>query len=271
MIHENEVFFVFPESIFLLMGMFPLQAFWKQCKASLFFRKRIYCGGSRGSNLFNEYVMLPGVDLKDFIIAAGYIGLFAVIFAETGLFLGFFLPGDSLLFVAGLLASDGLLSLPLLLALVFVGAVLGNVFGYIFGRRVGPALFKKEDSILFKKSHALKAAEFFTLYGGKTIIFARFVPIVRTFAPILAGVGKMDFKEFFLFNVIGAFLWSFGLLIGGFFLGKAVPDVDRYILPIVVVIVIVSFLPGVFKYIQAKKQMDRNKISKTENIEHNLP
>lgn len=215
--------------------------------------------------------MLPGIDLKDFVITAGYIGLFSVIFAETGLFLGFFLPGDSLLFVAGLLASDGFLSLPLLLIIVFTGAVLGNVFGYIFGRRVGPALFKKEDSILFKKSHALKAAEFFNLYGGKTIIFARFVPIVRTFAPILAGVGKMSFKEFLLFNVIGAFLWSFGLLIGGFFLGKVVPDVDQYILPIVVIVVFVSFLPGVFKYLQEKKRVERKEASETKNAERDLP
>ena len=199
--------------------------------------------------------MLPGVNLSEFIVTIGYIGLFAVIFAETGLFLGFFLPGDSLLFVAGLLASGGVLSLPALLMIVFIAAVLGNVVGYMFGLRMGASLFKREDSLLFKKSHVQKAEDFFNRYGAKTIVLARFMPIVRTFAPILAGVGRMNFKEFFFYNVIGGFLWSFGLLLAGFFLGQAVPDVDRYILPIVIVIIILSFLPGVLKYRQEKKRM----------------
>ena len=199
--------------------------------------------------------MLPGVNLSEFIVTIGYIGLFAVIFAETGLFLGFFLPGDSLLFVAGLLASGGVLSLPALLMIVFTAAVLGNVVGYMFGLRMGTSLFKREDSLLFKKSHVQKAEDFFNRYGAKTIVLARFMPIVRTFAPILAGVGRMNFREFFFYNVICGFLWSFGLLLGGFFLGQAVPDVDRYILPIVIVIIILSFFPGVLKYRQEKKRM----------------
>lgn len=207
--------------------------------------------------------MIPGFELSEFILTAGYIGLFSVIFAETGLFLGFFLPGDSLLFVAGLLASDGTLSLPVLLAIVFCAAMLGNIVGYVFGRRVGPALFKREDTLLFKKSHVRKAEEFFNQYGAKTIVLARFMPIVRTFAPILAGVGKMDFREFMLFNMIGAFLWSFGLLLGGFFLGRVVPDIDRYILPIVIGIIIVSFMPGVLKYFQEKRRIEREKAAET--------
>lgn len=206
--------------------------------------------------------MLPGVNLSEFIVTIGYIGLFAVIFAETGLFLGFFLPGDSLLFVAGLLASGGVLSLPALLMIVFTAAVLGNVVGYMFGLRMGTSLFKREDSLLFKKSHVQKAEDFFNRYGAKTIVLARFMPIVRTFAPILAGVGRMNFKEFFFYNVIGGFLWSFGLLLAGFFLGQAVPDVDRYILPIVIVIIILSFLPGVLKYRQEKKRMAEARMNK---------
>jgi len=206
--------------------------------------------------------MLPGVNLSEFIVTIGYIGLFAVIFAETGLFLGFFLPGDSLLFVAGVLASGGVLSLPALLMIVFTAAVLGNVVGYMFGLRMGTSLFKREDSLLFKKSHVQKAEDFFNRYGAKTIVLARFMPIVRTFAPILAGVGRMNFKEFFFYNVIGGFLWSFGLLLAGFFLGQAVPDVDRYILPIVIVIIILSFLPGVLKYRQEKKRLLREKADK---------
>ena len=206
--------------------------------------------------------MLPGVNLSEFIVTIGYIGLFAVIFAETGLFLGFFLPGDSLLFVAGLLASGGVLSLPALLMIVFTAAVLGNVVGYMFGLRMGASLFKREDLLLFKKSHVQKAEDFFNRYGAKTIVLARFMPIVRTFAPILAGVGRMNFREFFFYNVIGGFLWSFGLLLGGFFLGQAVPDVDRYILPIVIVIIILSFLPGVLKYRQEKKRMAEARMNK---------
>ena len=210
--------------------------------------------------------MLPGVNLSEFIVTIGYIGLFAVIFAETGLFLGFFLPGDSLLFVAGLLASGGVLSLPALLMIVFTAAVLGNVVGYMFGLRMGASLFKREDSLLFKKSHVQKAEDFFNRYGAKTIVLARFMPIVRTFAPILAGVGRMNFKEFFFYNVIGGFLWSFGLLLAGFFLGQAVPDIDRYILPIVIGIIILSFLPGVLKYRQEKRRMVRGKVNeKSEN------
>jgi membrane-associated protein len=201
--------------------------------------------------------MIPGFELSEFILAAGYIGLFVVIFAETGLFLGFFLPGDSLLFVAGLLASDGFLSLPVLLFLVFAAAVSGNAVGYFFGRRVGPALFKREDSLLFKKSHVRKAEAYFNEYGAKTIVIARFMPIVRTFAPILAGVGRMEFKEFFLYNILGAFLWVFGLLIGGFFLGRVVPDIDRYILPIVIGIIVLSILPGFLKYFQEKRRAGR--------------
>lgn len=210
--------------------------------------------------------MLPGVNLSEFIVTIGYIGLFAVIFAETGLFLGFFLPGDSLLFVAGLLASGGVLSLPALLMIVFTAAVLGNVVGYMFGLRMGASLFKREESLLFKKSHVQKAEDFFNRYGAKTIVLARFMPIVRTFAPILAGVGRMNFKEFFFYNVIGGFLWSFGLLLAGFFLGQAVPNIDRYILPIVIGIIILSFLPGVLKYRQEKRRMIRGKVSeKSEN------
>ncbi|QQS15991.1 MAG: VTT domain-containing protein [Candidatus Moraniibacteriota bacterium] len=205
--------------------------------------------------------MLPGVNLSEFILTIGYIGLFAVIFAETGLFLGFFLPGDSLLFVAGLLASGGVLSLPALLMIVFTAAVLGNVTGYIFGLRVGTSLFSREESVLFKKSHVRRAEEFFNRYGAKTIVLARFMPIVRTFAPILAGVGRMNFREFFFYNVIGGFLWSFGLLLGGFFLGQVVPDVDRYILPIVVIIIILSFLPGILKYRQEKRRMMQDRMN----------
>ena len=137
-----------------------------------------------------------GIDLISLIKTAGYLGLFFIVFAESGLFIGFFLPGDSLLFTAGFLASQGYLNIWILAPLMFVAAVLGDNFGYAFGKKVGPALFNKEDSFLFHKDHLVKANDFYAKHGPKTIVMARFLPIVRTFAPILAGVGKMEYKTF---------------------------------------------------------------------------
>ena len=148
-------------------------------------------------------------ELIPLIKAAGYIGIFGIVFAESGLFVGFFLPGDSLLFTAGFLASQGFLHIAALSAVCFAGAVLGDSFGYAFGRKVGPMIFKKEDSLLFQKDHLLRAEQYYNRYGAKTIILARFMPIVRTFAPILAGVGRMRYGEFLAFNVVGGALWAF--------------------------------------------------------------
>src|SRR3989344_8998340 len=141
---------------------------------------------------------LPFIDINlvTLVTTAGYVGLFGIIFAESGLFFGFFLPGDSLLFTAGVLASQGIFHIVPLTLLVFVGAVLGDSVGYAFGRRVGPAIFTKEDSLFFHRDHLRKAEEFYHVHGVKTIILARFIPIVRTFAPILAGVGNMRYRTF---------------------------------------------------------------------------
>lgn len=192
-----------------------------------------------------------GVNLVSLIEAIGYIGVFAIVFAETGLFLGFFFPGDSLLFVAGFLASQGFFSLSLLILGIFIAGVLGNLFGYEFGRRVGPRIFSREDSLIFKKAHALKAQAFYEKHGSKTIVLARFMPIVRTFAPIVAGVANMRFRTFLLYNIIGSLLWTCGLVLLGYFLGRAI-DVDRYLLPIILLIVVLSFLPGVLGYLREK-------------------
>lgn len=193
-----------------------------------------------------------GIDLVDLIKTVGYVGLFSIVFAETGLFLGFFLPGDSLLFVAGFLAGQGFFSLPMLIALLFVAAVTGNLVGYEFGRRVGPKLFSKEDSLIFKKAHAMRAQSFYDAHGPKTIVLARFMPIVRTFAPIVAGVANMNFRTFFIYNLIGAVAWTVSLVLLGYFLGSVI-DVDRYLLPIVLLIVFLSFLPGIISYIKERK------------------
>jgi len=188
-------------------------------------------------------------DLVALIKAFGYLGIFSIIFAESGLFFGFFLPGDSLIFTAGFLASQNYLNLYLLLGLLFVAAVLGDNVGYWFGAKVGPMIFKREDSRWFKKEYVNQAHEFFEKYGGKSLILARFVPVVRTFVPIVAGVGKMTYQKFFFFNLVGGLLWTFGLSLAGFFLGRVIPNVDRYIIPIVVLIIIVSILPGVGHFV----------------------
>ncbi len=190
-----------------------------------------------------------GVDLVKLIEAIGYVGVFAIVFAETGLFFGFFFPGDSLLFVAGFLSAQGLFSLPGLIGGIFLAGILGNLFGYEFGRRVGPHIFSRKDSLIFKKAHALKAQAFYDKHGPKTILLARFMPIVRTFAPIVAGVANMHYRTFFLYNVIGSFLWTCGLVLLGYSLGSVI-DVDRYLLPIIILIVVVSFLPAIVSYVR---------------------
>lgn len=196
-----------------------------------------------------------GVDLVILIKTVGYIGIFGIIFAESGLFLGFFFPGDSLLFTAGFLASQGFFNLWALIIISFVAAVLGDSFGYAFGRRIGSALFKKEDSMLFHKDHLESSIKFYEQYGAKTIVLARFMPIVRTFAPIFAGVGKMRYPLFLFFNVIGGLVWSLGIILFGYFLGSVVPNPDRYLFPIIFFIIIFSFLPIVIHFVKKRKQV----------------
>jgi len=179
------------------------------------------------------------------IQTVGYLGILGIVFAESGLFVGFFLPGDSLLFTAGFLASQGYLNLPLLILVTLVGAIAGDNFGYTFGRKVGPRIFKKENSILFHKEHLERAKRFYEAHGKKTIILARFMPVIRTFAPILAGVGRMEYKTFFAYNVIGGILWGAGLTSLGYFLGNVVPNIDKYLLPIIAFIIIASVAPPV--------------------------
>lgn len=193
-----------------------------------------------------------GIDLVSLIKTIGYAGVFGIVFAETGLFLGFFLPGDSLLFVAGFLAGQGFFSLPILIFGLFLSAIFGNILGYEFGRRIGPKLFSREDSLLFKKKHALRAQSFYDVHGPKTIMLARFMPIVRTFAPIVAGVANMHYRTFLIYNIFGAFVWTVGLVVLGYSLGSVI-DVDRYLLPIILLIIFLSFLPGIIAYIKERR------------------
>ena len=190
------------------------------------------------------------------IEAFGTIGLFLIIFAESGLFFGFFLPGDSLLFTAGVLcakADSPLWPLPIVLVGVAVAAVAGDQVGYVFGRRVGPSLFRRPDSRLFKQAHVEKAQKYFEEHGPKTIFLARFVPIVRTFAPIVAGVGRMDYRVFVTYNVVGGVTWAIGITSLGYLLGEAV-DIDKYLLPVVGLIIVVSLIPVLLEIRKAKRE-----------------
>jgi len=191
---------------------------------------------------------------KELLEAFGTIGLFLIVFAESGLLIGFFLPGDSLLFTAGLLASQGHLNFPVILVGCFVAAVAGDQVGYAFGNRVGPALFRRPNSRIFKQSHVDRAQAFFDEHGSKTIVLARFVPIVRTFAPILAGVGKMHYRTFLTFNVIGGFLWAVGVTTLGYLLGETIPDIDKYLLPVIALIIFLSILPVAFEVLKARRR-----------------
>lgn len=184
-------------------------------------------------------------NLISFVQTAGYAGIFFIIFTESGL-LGFFFPGDSLLFAAGFLASQGIFNIVLLVVLELLGAILGVHVGYLLGARMGPKIFNREDSFFFHKDHIERAHIFYERYGGKAIILARFFPIVRTFAPVIAGVGKMQYGKFIFYNIIGAFLWVFSLTFLGYYLGNVIPDIDRYILPIIGIIILFSISPGLW-------------------------
>jgi len=210
--------------------------------------------------------LLNPKNIIDFLTTKGlvltYAGLMLIVFAETGLALGFFLPGDSLLVVAGLVWRAKQLSVALLLVLLFVAAVVGDAVGYYSGLKLGPRLFTRDKSLLFRPSHLKKAHEFYEKYGGKTIIIARFVPIVRTFAPIVAGAANMPYRRFAVYNVVGGFLWVFSMVLAGYFLGSAVESsfgikLEDHIEKVVVVVVFLSLLPPLYEYLKSRREKAR--------------
>lgn len=190
--------------------------------------------------------------VTDLIGWGGYLVLFLIIFAETGVFAGFFLPGDSLLITAGLFAAGGKLDIVLLNVILILAAVIGDSTGYWFGQRVGKKLFIREKSRIFKPKYIAKANEFYQKHGGKTIVISRFMPIVRTFAPIVAGAGEMKYKRFLSFNVIGGILWVTGLTLAGYFIGASVPNMEKHIGILVITVIFISFLPGIVGYARHK-------------------
>ena len=195
-------------------------------------------------------------DPRLLVQAGGYVGLTIIIFAETGLLIGFFLPGDSLLVTAGLLATQPQFGLNVwvLGILLTVAAVVGNTVGYAIGLFSGPRLFTRDDSLLFRKKHLFRAHEFYEKHGGQTLIIARFMPIVRTFVPVVAGLAKMDLRPYTAYNVIGALLWIWSMLFIGYFLGRSVPGIDKHIEKVILVVIFLSLLPGIISWWRARSR-----------------
>jgi membrane-associated protein len=187
-----------------------------------------------------------GLDLVKFIETVGYVGIFGFIFAESGLFFGFFLPGDSLLLTAGLLASRGVLNILILIPGLFIAAVLGDQVGYWFGAKTGPLIFNRENSLLFRRKNLLAAKAFYEKHGGKTITLARFLPFIRTFAPIVAGAAEMNYRRFVMFNLIGGLAWAIGVTLLGYGLGLAfgsIEGIDKYFTLLVIAFFLIPGLP----------------------------
>lgn len=199
--------------------------------------------------------MLPfGPDLAELIRLIGYPGLAAIIFAESGLLIGFFLPGASLLFTAGFLASQGLLDIRIIVPLVAIAAILGDNVGYWFGAKVGIHLFDRPDSRFFKREHLERTRRFYAKYGTRTILFARFIPMIRTFAPILAGIAGMPYRPFMIYNILGGILWASGVSFAGYILGETVPGTANYIEFVVLGIIVASCIPLAVEYFRKKRR-----------------
>lgn len=186
------------------------------------------------------------LDPETIIRSGGLILVAFIVFAESGLLFGFFFPGDTLLLLAGVLAAEGQFPLALVIAVIVVSAILGGQAGYYIGQRFGPRLFKKKDGILFRSEYIERSETFYEKHGGKTIVIARFVPIVRTFAPVVAGIGSMDKKKFTLYNIIGSAIWGTIVTSLGFIFGSKVAHLDKYIVPIIIAVMMLSFAPAIF-------------------------
>ncbi|MDX6770973.1 MAG: VTT domain-containing protein [Elusimicrobiota bacterium] len=193
-------------------------------------------------------------DVRAIISVGGLSMISAIVFAETGLLAGFFLPGDSLLVTAGIFAKTGHLSLPALLTVVPLCAIVGDQVGYMIGYKAGEALYNRPDTMFFKRAHLKKAHDFYQKYGAKTIVLARFVPIVRTFAPTVAGAAMMDYKTFVTYNIAGGVLWVYSTVLGGYFLASLVPDIERRIHQVIVVVIVLSVLPVVYEFWQHRRE-----------------
>lgn len=198
------------------------------------------------------------LDPNEIIKSGGLVLIAFLVFAESGLLFGFFFPGDTLLIAAGILAAGGGFNIAVLISVVVISAILGGLCGYIIGLKAGPKLFVKKDGIVFRKEYVEKSEEFYERHGGKTIMLARFVPIIRTFAPVVAGIGKMNPAKFMFFNVIGSAIWAASITLLAYYFGKRIPNLDKYILPLVILAAVLTFAPTVYHV--AKDPKARQKI-----------
>lgn len=200
--------------------------------------------------------------LYELVRWGGYVALVAIVFTETGLLVGFFLPGDSLLITAGLVAAAGGLDIWLLNGLLSAAAIVGDSVGYAIGYRAGPRIFTREDSRWFHRGHLIRTREFYERHGGKTIVLARFIPIIRTFAPVVAGVGQMDYRRFVAYNVFGGIGWVGSMTWAGYLLGQAIPDIGRYIHVVIAVVVVLSVIPIGVEWWRARVRATRASAAK---------
>ncbi len=198
-------------------------------------------------NLFHQIY-----DVETLVRVGGLAAIAVIVFAETGLFVGFFLPGDSLLVTAGIFAASGALNIWTLNIVVSLAAIIGDTVGYTIGARTGPKIFTREDSLFFHRKHLLRAKEFYEKYGGFTIFIARFVPIVRTFAPVVAGVGGMQYRRFVAYNVCGGIFWVMTTTLAGYFLGMMIPNIQERIHVVIVIVIFLSLLPIIIKVAREK-------------------
>ena len=200
-------------------------------------------------------------NVPELIRLVGLAGLVFIVFAETGLMVGFFLPGDSLLVTAGLFAARGDLDIAWLIPSLLAAAIVGNATGYYIGRRAGRALYSRPNSFLFRRQHLIRTHEFYERHGGKTIVLAQFMPIVRTFAPVVAGAAEMTYRRFAAFNVVGAILWINSMTLTGYYLGLAIPGIEERIHIVVAVVIFLSLLPGIVAYLRSKLRDTRSAAS----------
>ena len=197
-------------------------------------------------------------DVEFLVRAGGLVVLTAIVFAETGLLVGFFLPGDSLLVTAGIFAAKGDLDLLTLNTALSAAAIVGDTVGYRIGYSTGPKIFTRENSLLFNRKHLISAKEFYDRHGGFTILIARFIPIIRTFAPVVAGVGAMPYKRFVAFNVFGGIFWVMTTTLAGYFLGTFIPNIQERIHLVIAIVIFLSLLPGIFKFISERRKTNRS-------------
>lgn len=200
-----------------------------------------------------QHVAMGGLDFTELVKSGGLVMLALIIFAESGMMVGFFFPGDTLLFSAGILAAAGQLDVWATIAVIAGAAILGDNIGYHIGKHLGPKLFKKNDGLIFRHDYIMRAERFYKKYGTKTMLIAHFIPIVRTFAPVTAGAGKMDYRQFFIYDAIGDIAWATSITLLGYFVGSKIPGIEKMIEPVLILIILASVGPTIYHMLKDPK------------------